>query len=170
MLFQARFKRSRKYIMYKPLSTGLLLLCLLSACGPTVIYEQAKELPAGGWAYADSARFAFNIPETGQAYDLVLQLKHDATFPYQNFYVKLHTGFPSNKRTSEQISLQLAGDFGAWLGDCSDDVCEQEISILRNAKFAEAGAYYLTVEQFSREEPLRGVQRVGLMVVETEEE
>lgn len=154
--------------MYKLLS-ALLFLAILSACGPTVIYEQHQELPATGWAYADSARFEFKVPDTGQAYDLVLSLTHSADFPYQNFYVKLHTGFPSGKRTSEQLSLQLAGDFGAWLGDCSGAVCEQEITILRNARFADTGDYYLTVEQFSREEPLAGVGSVGLAVVETEE-
>ncbi len=147
---------------------ALLFLALCSACGPTVIYEQTKDFPADGWAYADSARFEFNIPNPDQAYDLVLQLEHSTAFPYQNFYVKLHTGFPSGKRTSEQVSLQLAGDFGAWLGDCSGEVCGQAITILRNAKFADAGEYYLTVEQYSREEPLMGVGAVGLAVVEAE--
>ncbi|TXF91250.1 hypothetical protein FUA23_03235 [Neolewinella aurantiaca] len=145
----------------------LALTTLLSSCGPTTIYEQDKPLPEAGWAYQDSARFDFAIPATEQAYDLVLKLEHGTAFPYQNFYVKLHTGFPSGKRTTEEVSLQLAGDFGAWLGDCNSEVCEQEITILRNAKFAEAGAYYLTLEQFSREPVLGAIGSVGLAVRET---
>jgi len=147
---------------------ALLFLTLLSACGPTVIYEQTKDFPAGGWAYADSARFEFNVPDTEQAYDMVLTLTHADNFPTQNTYVKLHTGFPSGKRTSEQVSLQLAGDFGVWLGDCSGAVCALEITILRNAKFAKTGGYSLTVEQSGREEILSGISRVGLAVVEAE--
>jgi gliding motility-associated lipoprotein GldH len=145
------------------------LVSLLSSCGPTVIYEQEKEVPTAGWAYQDSARFDFSIPEADQAYDLVLKLEHGTTFPYQNFYVKLHTGFPSGKRTTEQVSLQLSGDFGTWLGDCNSEVCNQEITILQNAKFAETGKYYLTVEQFSREPVLGSVGSVGLAVLETKE-
>lgn len=148
----------------------LILFTFCSACGPTVIYEQIKVLPADGWTYADSARFEFTVPDPEQAYDLVLSLKHSDNFAAQNFYVKLHTGFPSGKRTSEQLSLQLAGDFGAWLGNCSGDACEQEITILRNAKFADTGEYSLTVEQFSREEPLSGIGSIGLTVVETVEQ
>lgn len=144
-----------------------VLVSLLTSCGPTIIYEQEKGLPEIGWAYQDSARFEFVIPKAEQAYDLVLKLEHGTIFPYQNFYVKLHTGFPSGKRTTEQVSLQLAGDFGVWLGDCNSEVCDQEITILQNAKFAETGEYYLTVEQFSRAPVLGSVGSVGLAVQET---
>jgi len=160
--------QDRSHTMYKFIA-ALFFLVLFSACGPTVIYEQEKEFPAIGWAYQDSARYDFTIPSAEQAYDLVLRLEHGTEFPYQNFYVKLHTGFPSGKRTSEQVSLQLSGDFGAWLGDCSGEVCGQEITILRNAKFAETGAYYLTVEQFTREPVLGAIGAVGLAVVEVED-
>lgn len=154
--------------MYKFIA-ALSFLGLFSACGPTVIYEQEKEFPPTGWAYPDSARYDFTIPSTEQAYNLVLKLDHGTAFPYQNFYVKLHTGFPSGKRTTEQVSLQLAGDFGAWLGDCSSDACKLDITILRNAKFAETGAYYLTVEQFTREPILGQIGGVGLAVVEVDD-
>lgn len=153
--------------MYKFIAP-LFCLGLFSACGPTVIYQETKDIPEAGWAYADTARFEFEIPNTAQAYDLVLNLEHGTAFPYQNFYVKLHTGFPSGKRTSEQVSLQLAGDFGAWLGGCSGEACDQEITILRNAKFADTGDYYLTVEQFSRQPVLSSIDAVGLAVVKSE--
>lgn len=147
---------------------AISLLCLLTSCGPKVIYEQTSTFPAKEWAYADSARFEFTVQDVVKAYDLVLTLTHGTDFPAQNFYVRLHTGFPSGKRTSEQVSLQLAGDFGAWLGDCSGETCEQKITILQNAKFADPGEYYLTVEQYSREEPLAGIGSVGLAVLERE--
>ena len=145
----------------------LLLLPLLTACGPTVVYEDSHPLPDTGWAYADSARFAFAIPDTTINYDYVLTLEHSPEFAYQNFYVRFHTGYPSGVRKTEEVSLQLAGDFGVWHGECSGTSCELEIPILRNARFAAAGDYVLTVEQFSRENPLTGVAAVGLRVEET---
>lgn len=156
-------------MLYRLLPVFPLMLLLLSACGPTIIYEQEKALPVSGWSYADSARFEFTVPTVEQAYDLVLTLDHDDNFPSQNFYVLLHTGFPSGKRTTEQLSLQLSGDFGDWLGNCSGGQCEQAITILRNARFADTGAYYLTVVQHSREAELAGVRSVGLVVQETVE-
>jgi gliding motility-associated lipoprotein GldH len=86
-------------------------------CGPEVIYDRAETLPAEGWSYADSVAFEFAIPDTVRNYDLVLMVEHDQTFPYQNFYVNIHTDFPNGRRTTQLVSLQLAGDFGAWLGN-----------------------------------------------------
>lgn len=146
----------------------LLLLCGIAlgccACGPTTLYEERLELPAEGWSYADSARFAFTVEDTAQAYHLVLSVQHAEDFAHQNFYVRLHTGFPSGVRTTEQLSLQLAGDFGAWLGNCSGGNCTLAIPILAQARFSTPGPYSLTVEQYSRENPLPGVGAISLAV------
>ncbi len=125
-------------------------------------------MPESGWAYADTARFNFAIPSTETAYNFVLTVAHDEDFAYQNFYVLLHTGFPNGKRQSQQLSLQLAGDFGAWKGNCSGGTCTQEITFLQRARFEQVGDYYLTIEQHSREEPLTAIKSVGFSVVVAE--
>lgn len=130
-----------------------------------MVYERSTAFAPEGWSYADSVRFEYNIVDTTRAYELVLDVHHSADFPYQNFYVLLHTGLPSGKRVSEQLSLQLAGDFGAWLGDCSGNDCTLSIPLLGNARFGDPGTYTLTVEQHSRDEPLQGVNGLGLRVV-----
>ncbi len=145
---------------------GIALACV--ACGPTSIYEERTELAAEGWSYADSVRFAFSVEDTSQAYRLVLTVQHADDFAHQNFYVRLHTGFPSGVRTTEQLSLQLAGDFGVWLGNCSGGNCTLEIPILKQARFATPGPYSLTVEQYSRENPLPGVGAISLAVTHAE--
>lgn len=146
----------------------LFLAVICSACGPKVVFSDEKDLPATGWAYADTARFEFTIPDTETAYDFVLHVGHSTDFPNQNFYVNVYTGFPSGKRSAQQLSLQLAGNYGEWLGDCSGENCQEDITFLRNARFEAAGNYYLTVEQNSREAELGGVSSIGFSVVEAE--
>ncbi|MFK8161540.1 MAG: gliding motility lipoprotein GldH [Lewinella sp.] len=145
-----------------------LLACICSACGPTVIYEEEVQLPETGWAYPDSTHFQFSITEPETAYNFVLHLEHGTDFPYQNFYIKLHTGFPNGKRNSQQLSLQLAGAFGAWKGDCSGTSCNLDITFLKNARFEQSGDYYLTVEQHSREPVLGAIESIGFSVEEAE--
>lgn len=149
----------------------LLIFCLLaatlSACGPKVVFSEEVSFPDSGWTYADSARFDFEIPNAEQAYDYVLTLDHSPDFPAQNFYVRIHTDFPSGVRRTEEVSLQLAGEFGAWNGACSGDNCQFEVPILRNARFEDTGKYGLTIEQFSRDNPLGGVSKLGFLVVES---
>lgn len=146
----------------------ILLACLCSACGPTVIFEEEMQVPEAGWAYPDTAHFNFTISDPETAYNFVLHLEHGTEFPYQNFYVNLHTGFPNGTRNSQQLSLQLAGTFGAWKGDCSGASCDMDITFLRNARFEQVGDYYLTIEQHSREPVLGSISNVGFSVEESE--
>lgn len=148
--------------------TAAFICLLFTSCGPAVVYEREFDLPEAGWAYADSLRFEFSIENTEQQYDYLLDVNHDAGFPSQNFYVKLHTGFPSGKRSSQQLSLQLADNFGQWFGDCNGDNCTISIPILREASFSTPGDYSLTVEQYGRDNPLTGISNIGLRVVVAE--
>lgn len=153
--------------MYRLIIFLLPLVVCCTACGPNVIFTESKSFPESGWAYADTAHFKFVIPSTETAYDFVLSVDHNKEFAYQNFYVQLHTGFPNGKRQSQELSLQLAGDFGAWKGSCSGAVCTQDITFLRNARFEQTGAYYLTVVQHSREALLKGIEELQFSVAET---
>lgn len=151
---------------YLPL---LFLLPFLTACGPEVIYEKEVDFPSGNWAWADSVSFDYTVQDTSQLYDVFLEVDHGTDFAYQNFYVKILTTPPSGKRFDEQLSLQLAGDFGEWLGDCSGEQCQLSIPYLTDVRFRETGDYRISFEQFSRNEPLAAVDGLGLRITVAEE-
>lgn len=147
----------------------ILALPFLTACGPAPIYEKDVAFPESGWAYADSVRFDYTITDSDKTYDLVLDVAHNDDFAYQNFYVKLHTTPPSGKRSSSQLSLQLAGNFGEWLGNCSGGKCRLSIPFLKEVNYLSPGDYSLTVEQYSRDEPLPALTGLGLRIIVHEE-
>ena len=140
----------------------------LCACGPATLYEAAHQLPESGWSYADVADFSFTVSDTSQAYDLHLQVDHQSDFAYQNFYVRLFTTLPSGTVDTQRVSLQLAGDFGAWLGNCGNDNCTLDIPIGQNIVYRTGGEYGLRVEQYSRDNPLVGISKIGFAVREHE--
>ncbi len=149
------------------LFAATVLLC--AGCGPTVLYEKTARTGPAGWSYADTLSFAYEVPDTRQAYDLEIIVEHSVDFPSENFYLKIYTDPPNGRRSEERISLDLAGDFGAWYGDCSGgQSCTVSIPILTNTRFQEPGSYGITLEQFSRQDPLPGIQGIGLRLVEAE--
>lgn len=147
----------------------LALIGLLWSCGPAYEYEETLDLPETGWSYQDSLLATFHIADTNAIYNLYLELDHLTDFPYQNFYVRLRTDFPDGQQLSEQLSLELAGKGGGWLGDCNSTSCSLQIPIQQGAYFNQSGNYQLTVEQFSRRNPLPGIQSVHFMLEKTEE-
>lgn len=151
-------------LRYLPL---LGLLSLLTACGPNYVYESQLEVSDAGWTYQDSLLAQFTIEDSLTIYNLHLELEHNEEFPFQNFYVQVHTQFPDGQRLSELVSLELANRAGMWLGECSGGICSLDIPIQQGAYFNQIGDYQLTVEQYSRRDPLPGILSVGFALEET---
>lgn len=144
-----------------------VLLLFLTACGPSYLYQETRDLPDVGWTYADSLSFDFTIDDTLSIYNLNVTVDHGTDYPYQNLYVRLHTRFPDGQRLTEQVSLELAGKAGNWLGDCDSEDCSLLIPIQTDAYFNQAGNYRLTIQQFMRRDTLAGVEAVTFGVEDT---
>lgn len=147
----------------------LLFVILLHSCGPDTIYEKTYEISAGEWFYSDTLTYEVNIDDTLTIYNLYLDLEHSREYPFENMYVRIHTGFPSGERLSKQVSLELANEAGIWIGDCGSEVCEITIPIQMGAYFNQPGAYTFQLEQYMRRNPLPGVQSISLRIEEAEE-
>lgn len=149
----------------------LFVLITGYACQKAYTYQERVVLPEEGWTYSDSVSFSFTISDTLSIYDLLLEIEHHPDFAWQNMYVKIHTDFPAGTRLSEKVSLQLMDPEKAiWYGKCNGDRCRVELSLQRNTYFQEIGEYTLTLEQFMRTSPLKGVSSIGLAIQEVNPE
>lgn len=146
-----------------------LFVALISSCGPDTIYEKTYEISAGEWFYSDTLTYEVNIDDTLTIYNLYLDLEHSREYPFENMYVRIHTGFPSGERLSKQVSLELANEAGIWIGDCDSEICSVTIPIQMGAYFDQPGVYTFKLEQYMRRNPLPGVRSIGLRIEEAEE-
>ena len=97
-----------------------------------------------------------------------MDVVHADTFNFQNAYVKLHTVFPNGQRLDQQLSLELANKAGAWNGECSGKTCTALIALQQGTFFNQLGKYKLTIEQFMRYEPVKGINKIGFLMEKTE--
>jgi len=148
---------------------SLLISLIITSCGPNYTYENKQEYSEEGWAFKDSLQLDFEVTDSATIYNLHLIIEHSTSFSYQNFYSRIHTVFPEGQRVSEQVSLELAGKGGVWLGDCSSSACTLDIPIQQGVFFNQVGHYQLIIEQFSRMDPLKGIQSIHLALEETGE-
>ena len=143
----------------------LLLLLAGTGCEPQPTYQRTYPIAAAKWAFADSLAFAFPVSDTAARYDLVLELEHAEDFRFQNFYVRVATHLPDGGVVVQSVSLELADKFGEWFGECSGGSCATEIGLQEGSRFTDIGDHRLVVSQYSREEPLAGVESVGFRLV-----
>ncbi|MEQ1746219.1 MAG: gliding motility lipoprotein GldH [Saprospiraceae bacterium] len=144
-----------------------LLLIVFAACGPNYFFEENKPIANGQWAYADTLDFRFAIEDTLETYNMYLDFEYADTFSTQNIYLKLHTRFPDGKRLGKQKSFDLFSPEGQPLGKCSGGNRHLRTVLQERAFFNQRGEYVITLEQFTRSNPLPGVLSVGLALEAT---
>jgi gliding motility-associated lipoprotein GldH len=148
---------------------GLLLMFVLSSCGPDYLYEERKQLPATGWVYTDTLDFAFEVQDTNRLYNMYLDFDFDRGFGNQNVYLRLSTRFPDGKRVQAIRSFNFFDDQGVPYGECSDAKCKGRSILQEKAFFNQSGKYTLTIEQYTRTDALSGISALGVAIERTED-
>ncbi len=137
---------------------------LLASCSDDVIYEKTLDIPGESWVYGDTLKFDFDIADTTKTYSLLLDVTHAGDYGFQNLYVQFHTIFPSGKKETKLVSLELAAQTGIWNGECSGNECNVEIPLQSKAVFKETGKHTLAIEQYMRKSPLPGLKSMSLKI------
>jgi gliding motility-associated lipoprotein GldH len=139
-------------------------LTILLSCQDNVYYEKSYPIENGAWTYSDTLDFEFAIEDTSQLYQIWLNIEHTKTFPFQNLYVLIYSELPSGERFKERISLPLMDKKGMWYGKCGSKNCQLVINLQEKVKFEMAGNYRFTIEQNTRQNPIKGVNEIGFKV------
>ena len=148
-------------------TTAILLIFTFFGCGPNYIFDEAREITDGEWAYEDTLNFELEIQDTLEIYNLYLDLEHATDYSKQNIYILIYTQFPSGERIKERVAIDFADKTGQWYGDCNAEKCSLRVNVQQGAFFNLPGKYIFTIEQFMRVDPLPGIQKVALRIEDT---
>ncbi|MGI4875789.1 MAG: gliding motility lipoprotein GldH [Janthinobacterium lividum] len=149
---------------------------LLSACDPGRVYEENVDLksPAGDpyvWDVQQRPAFTFSIPDTAARYNVYFNVRNASGYQFYNLYLK-HTLTGPNGRLVGTPRLHqmllLNSKTGEPLGSGTGDIFDHQFLALPRQRFAQAGSYKLTMEQYMRQNQLPGIMSVGVRVVKEE--
>lgn len=149
----------------------LLLVAFFYSCGKqSPVFTNSMELEKSVWGYEQDLNTEMEISDTIQLYDLTIDVVHSNEFDYQNLYLNIETTFPDGVVKTSSLSLQLADKSGNWIGNCNSDSCESSFNISENFKFRNLGKHRFKLQQFSRNEQLKGINKVSLHLYNVKEE
>lgn len=151
------------YNIISPILVFVLLaaILVLESCGEDLYYEQTYNIEAKAWRYEQELDFEFEMQDTTNRYDLLLDIAHLDSYPFQNIYIKIKTLFPSGKILEEVVPIDMANKKGEWYGNCKGANCNLTINLQQSAYFNELGNYHLNLSQYMRKSPLKGIEMVG---------
>ena len=137
------------------------------SCGEHYVFEKTYELEKGAWSYDNTLDYTFEITDTTKIYNLLLEVGHSVDYGFQNCYFKIYTLFPSGERTDQVLSIDLADGIGRWQGDCGGQSCSVLVDIQKQAFFNALGQHTITLEQYMRKNPLKGIESLSIRLEDT---
>lgn len=143
----------------------LPLLCLIFfSCDRTKIYEKYESIPNAQWNANAPVKFNFEVKDTNQYCNLLVNIRCSENYPYRNLYMFMKSVRPDGTKSIDTLEFYLLDVQGKPLGDCSGEVCNNRFMIDHDFKFPQPGKYEFELQQAMRTDDgnLPMVMDVGL--------
>jgi gliding motility-associated lipoprotein GldH len=146
-----------------------LLLSALCSCDPNKVYEDNVRISKNGWHRADRARFETEITDTVGACNLYINVRNTDKYKYMELWLFVDSRSPEGTVQRDTVKIMLADHRGKWYGKGLGDKYDNRIPFHKNVRFPASGTYVFELEQATRDEPLIGIEDVGLRLEKNEE-
>lgn|GEM_PF-1202160 len=164
LILQMHFPLSFNKITLSP----IFVLILLSGCLSEPTFQISKEMDRGGWTIADSISGSFKIGDTESTFQLEATSWVTEDLPTYNHYIFVSIYKKQSKEVlfSGQYNLDMfRPENGEPLGSKSENSTHRTFILLKGIKFKNPGEYELKVKQLDRLDPMPGVQKLELKLV-----
>lgn len=136
------------------------------SCDKQEVFYRFQELKNADWAQndtlffdIDSTAFELNVP-----YKLTIEVTNNVNYPYQNIWLFIQTNIASDSLfTQLQKEYLITDKFGKWVGSGFGSLYQTSF-LLDNITFKEKRNYRIKLEHGMRDEPLQGIEKVGIKI------
>ncbi len=146
------------------------LLLFLAACGSNALYQDSKMIPEEGWRKNDFVKFDFDVADTSVSYNVLVDIRNNDAYPFQNFWLFIHAMMPDSTEFSDTLDCVLADNRGKWLGTSSGSMYHVPVAFRLDTKFDIPGTYHFDLIQGMRMDTLPGITEIGIRILKNGEE
>lgn len=135
-----------------------------NACDDNRVFEDYQTIKDDNWYINQRPSFFVEITDTVSSHTIYFNIRHTGIYKYSNLFVLYTIQGPKAKPETQRLEFKLAELDGKWLGSGLGDVYANQIKIMENVKFPRKGVYSFTIEQNMRDNPLTGIEDVGIRI------
>jgi gliding motility-associated lipoprotein GldH len=136
----------------------------LNSCDPNRIYENNISFSSDGWQRAEHARFEVDIADTIQPCNIYINVRNNNNYKYMEFWLFVDVHSPTNMLARDTVKIMLADHRGKWLGHGLGSKFDTRMVFRKSIRFPVSGKYVFEYEQAMRDEPLTGIEDIGLRI------
>lgn len=126
-------------------------------------------MPNDCWHRDSLAVFNLDIADTARAYNLVVDLRNNTDYRFQNLYLFIDIEAPNGSTLRDTVECFLADDAGRWLGHGRGYIRDNRFAYRHGVRFALRGDYRISIQQAMRDETLKGIAGVGFRLEQSKE-
>ena len=132
----------------------------LFGCNSNHVYYEYKPVDLDGWNKDSAVAFAYNVSDTTSLYDVIIHVRHNENYRYQNMWLFINTN-----EQNDTIEFYLADERGRWLGNGHKSLIDMPILFEENKQYADTGAYVLSIRHGMRNDELAGISDIGVEII-----
>ncbi len=145
---------------------AFLLILLLSSCSKNYFYSSAIEIPNEVWSSEKVAIFEPEITDTSRNFNIILTISNTDDYKYSNVWLFVKTISPDGVSQKDTLQYLMAEESGKWLGKKSGENYEQMLYFKNLIRFPKSGKYIIEIQQGMRDIELKGINKVGILLEE----
>ena len=142
--------------------------CILSVgvagCNTNNLVDTNEEMPQRNWSYVNRIKAIVDIKDHTKPFMLKFKLRHTSDYRYSNIYILMSLSGPGLAKVTRRYEYKLAESDGQWLGTGSGNLYTYTLPLLGNYHFPASGKYTVEIEQNMRDNPLKEISDVGILV------
>lgn len=136
----------------------LAMVSMLTSCTGGMVYSSFQTVSGMGWDKDSVLTYTIPAPDTTEDYRLLLHVRHNERYPYQNMWVFIDAGMQH-----DTLEFYLADERGIWLGNRGGSHIAMPVVYEDSYRFRE-DTLQLRIIHGMREDVLRGISEIGIEV------
>ncbi|MCQ2191517.1 MAG: gliding motility lipoprotein GldH [Paludibacteraceae bacterium] len=137
---------------------------MVTACSDNTVFQESKDMPNAVWEKDSVANFVYNATDTTGTFDVVIDIRNQNNYPFQNFWLFANFYSPKGDVYRDTLECVLADNNGRWIGEGLGSTHHLPVSFLKNIKFPKAGKYRFELIQGMRVDSLPGISDIGVRI------
>ncbi len=149
------------------------LLLVLTSCADSEVYYRFHHLEKGKW-YQDSV-LVFTIDSAllhpGNPYSLFIELTTNRGYSYRDLWLRVDHNLTDTLFHSDTLHVEVSDEQGRWLGSGAGGLNQLSVPYLKHVHPAvrdSVTGYRVMIRQTMSDNPLQGVEKIGLKVIGNE--
>ena len=148
----------------KLISLTIIGILLLASCNNSRVCNKYTDIEDHIWHKDSALSFSFNAEDTISHYNVLLNIRHNSEFRFQNLWLFTSSTDPEGNIAKDTLECYLYDNIGLPLGQDYFYLYEMPLIYMNGIKFHKKGEYTFEIYQAMRDSLLTGIESLGLTI------